>query len=211
MLRAAAKYYSRTVGIPLQPAIVLPPKEQPRERWLTRQEAARLLKAARPFPHLARFILLGLATGSRPKNLFALRWDQIDLVAGIMRRRGYGEREQSRKRAAGSTRLENSRSPKALAPARPARDARRALEWPADRSLLELVADRARSGWARRRRCHAAHVAAHKGDVAAAKGHRCVASEWTLGDDAHDTPTSLRTPRGGLSERGGRCLKLCRT
>jgi len=99
ILRAACRYYSRTMGIPLSPAIVLPPKEAPRERWLTRSEAARMLRAARPFPHLARFVLLGLYTGSRPKNIFGLTWAQIDLAAGIMKRRPYREREQSRKRA----------------------------------------------------------------------------------------------------------------
>jgi len=99
ILRAACRFYSRTMGVPLSPAIVLPPKEVPRDRWLTRSEAARLLKAARPFPHLARFILLGLHTGSRPKNIFGLTWAQIDMEAGVMRRRAYREREQSRKRA----------------------------------------------------------------------------------------------------------------
>ena len=99
LLKAALRHYTKSTGIVLQAAVVLPPKEPPRDRWLTRSEAARLLKAARPFTHLQRFILLGLYTGSRPKNLFGLRWDQIDLTAGIMRRRPYREREQSRKRA----------------------------------------------------------------------------------------------------------------
>jgi integrase len=99
LLRAAIRYYARSMGIALQASVVLPPKHEPRTRWLTRAEAARFLWAARRTPHLARFILLGLATGSRPKNLFALRWDQIDLDAGVMKRRGYGEREQARKRA----------------------------------------------------------------------------------------------------------------
>jgi integrase len=99
LLRAAIRHYSRSMGIPLQASVVLPPKAEPRSRWLTRAEAARFLWAARRTPHLARFILLGLATGSRPKALFGLKWEMIDLEAGVMRRRGYGEREQSRKRA----------------------------------------------------------------------------------------------------------------
>jgi integrase len=99
LLKAALRHYTKSTGVVLQAAVWLPPKEPPRERWMTRSEAARLLKAAKPFPHLRRFILLGLATGSRPKNLFGLTWAQIDLEAGIMRRRPYREREQSRKRA----------------------------------------------------------------------------------------------------------------
>ncbi|KAB2873717.1 MAG: site-specific integrase [Bauldia sp.] len=68
--------------------VVLPQKGEPRERWLTRQEAARLLWTCwrarevqtvhrgtlkgqpvetrkRPLRHLARFILIGLYTGTR--------------------------------------------------------------------------------------------------------------------------------------------------
>src|SRR5262249_27111986 len=99
LLRAAIRHYSRATGISLQASVVLPPKTEPRTRWLTRAEAARLLWAASRTPHLARFILLGLATGSRPRNLFGLKWDMLDLEAGVMKRRGYGEKEQSRKRA----------------------------------------------------------------------------------------------------------------
>jgi integrase len=98
LLRAAIRHYSRSMGIPLQASVVLPPKAEPRSQWLTRAEAARLLWAARRTPHLARFILLGLATGSRARNLFGLKWDMLDLDAGVMKRRGYGEKEQSRKR-----------------------------------------------------------------------------------------------------------------
>src|SRR6185437_7662465 len=72
--------------------VKLPPKGKPRERWLTRSEAARLLwtcwrhretqtvhrgamKGAkigtdkRPLRHLARFILIGLYTGTRASSL----------------------------------------------------------------------------------------------------------------------------------------------
>jgi integrase len=76
-----------------------PDRNPPRERWLTRREAARLLWAARHCQHIRRFILLGLYTGSRSGVLLAMRWEQIDLVAGYMSRLPAGVAQDRRKRA----------------------------------------------------------------------------------------------------------------
>jgi integrase len=43
--------------------------------------------------------LLGLFTGSRSGVLLNLRWDQIDLMRGVMLRRAYGQAEINNKRA----------------------------------------------------------------------------------------------------------------
>ena len=99
LLRAAFNYYRRSTGIALQATVVLPPKEIPRDRWLTRGEAARLLWAARRFEHLRRFILLALATGSRAGVLFRLQWSQVDLENGLLYRRPRGVREGATKKA----------------------------------------------------------------------------------------------------------------
>lgn len=98
-LRAAVNYWHREYG-PLTsvPAIVLPPKPEPRDRWLTRKEAARLLWAARRTPHLAKFILLGIYTGSRSGVILNLEWSWLDLERGTMRRRATGVTE-TKKRA----------------------------------------------------------------------------------------------------------------
>ena len=98
-LGAAIRYYSKVKRVPLQVDIWLPPRPEPRARWLTRSEVAKLLKAARRHEHLKRFILIGIYTGSRSKNILGLRWDMIDLVAGTMRRRPYGVAESKTKRA----------------------------------------------------------------------------------------------------------------
>jgi integrase len=99
VLRAAVRYWQREHGpLATVPTIVLPPTGEPRDRWLTRSEAARLLWAARRTEHLRRFILLAIYTGSRSKNIFGLRWEQVDLKGGVMHRRGQGERENARKR-----------------------------------------------------------------------------------------------------------------
>jgi integrase len=98
-LRAATRHWKREHGQNLTvPSVVLPKKEDPRERWLTRSEAARLLWAARRVEHLKRFILIGLYTGSRSGAILALRWDWVDLEHGIMRRRGAGETETNKRR-----------------------------------------------------------------------------------------------------------------
>jgi integrase len=98
-LRAAVAYWHREYGpLPSVPAITLPPKPEPRDRWLTRSEAARLLMAAKRMEHLRRFILLGLYTGSRSGVILNLKWDWIDLDRGIMRRRAPGESESNKRR-----------------------------------------------------------------------------------------------------------------
>lgn len=70
--------------------VVLPPQGESRKRWLTRSEVARLLWVClrtreaqgawitqrRPLRHLARFILLGVYTGSRPGAMLALSWHE---------------------------------------------------------------------------------------------------------------------------------------
>jgi integrase len=98
-LRAAIGHWHREYGpLPSVPAVVMPPKREPRENWLTRSEAARLLRAAKRTEHLKRFILLGLWTGSRSSAILSLQWERIDFATGVMRRRGYGEAESTTKR-----------------------------------------------------------------------------------------------------------------
>lgn len=100
VLRAALHYWHRERAplLPM-PIVVLPPTGEPRDRWITRSEAARLLWAARRTAHLRRFILLAIYTGSRSKNIFELGWDQIDLDSGTLSRQRMGVRQQSKKRA----------------------------------------------------------------------------------------------------------------
>lgn len=100
--------------------ILLPPKGLPRDRWLTREEAARLLwacwryqeqqvrnhrgaegprlgTAKRPLRHLARFILIGLYTGTRAAAIAAASPREepgrsfIDLNAGLYYRLPVGQ------------------------------------------------------------------------------------------------------------------------
>ena len=86
-LRSAVTYWheSEKYGpLTFIPKFWRPDEPPPRERWLTRDEAARLLKAAKPYRHLRRFIILGLYTGSRPGVILDLEWSQIDMRAGVL-------------------------------------------------------------------------------------------------------------------------------
>lgn len=102
-LRAAVNYFHKEYGLDPVPAFTMPPKHRARERWLTRSEAARLLRAARGMPHLRRFILIGLYTGTRSGAILGLSWMPsvntgfVDLDAGVMHRSGSGQR-QTKKR-----------------------------------------------------------------------------------------------------------------
>ena len=97
--------------------VVLPPKGEARQRWLTRDEAARLLRAClhthevqdgnptekRPLRHLARFLLMGLYTGSRPGAILNASWlpgpkrSLVDLGAGVFHRRADGAAETAKR------------------------------------------------------------------------------------------------------------------
>ncbi len=104
-MRAAILHYHREYG-PLDavPIVTLPAPSAPKERWLTWQEAVRLLRAARGNEALTRFILLGLHTGTRSDAVMRLRWlpsthsGHVDFTAGLVYRKGAGEKETKKKR-----------------------------------------------------------------------------------------------------------------
>lgn len=111
-LRAAIRHYHTEGFLESCPAVVLPSKGEARERWLTRKEAARLLLAAwraretqrdartsrRTGIHTARFILVGLYTGTRAGAICAASWDRVDLERGVFYRKAAGERETNKRR-----------------------------------------------------------------------------------------------------------------
>lgn len=118
-LRAAINHHRREGLCSEVVEIVLPEKPQRRERWLTRSEAAALLWAAwrarqkdantggetkRPVGrHVARFILVGLYTGTRAGAICGASLDRvsgrgyIDLEAGVFYRRAAGARETKKR------------------------------------------------------------------------------------------------------------------
>ena len=65
------------------PDVPIPVPPAPRERWLTREDAATLIAAA-VTPHIRLFIELALGTAARSGALKELTWDQVDLAAGVI-------------------------------------------------------------------------------------------------------------------------------
>lgn len=125
-LRAAINHHSKEGLHRGVVRVVLPQKGAPRERWLTRDEAAHLLWVCwrareeqtihrgprkgqkvltdrRPLRHIARFILIGLYTGTRagavatasPVRAIGRSW--VDLERGIFYRLAEGKRATNKR------------------------------------------------------------------------------------------------------------------
>lgn len=109
VLRAAIRAYHAEHTLDAVPVVTLPEASAPRDRWLTRAEAARMLRAARSHPQratrtaLSRFLLVSLYTGTRSGAVRALQWipntagGWVDLDAGVMHRRAAGARETKKR------------------------------------------------------------------------------------------------------------------
>lgn len=110
VLQAAILAYHAENNLDAVPVVTLPPMGQPRDRWLTRDEAAALLRAIRRHPQrqaritLARFVLIGLYTGSRPGVIHSIAWMPsttgawVDIDAGVLHRRGSAEVQTNKRR-----------------------------------------------------------------------------------------------------------------
>lgn len=108
-LNAALQYCLVEGYLTAAPAVWLPPRGQSRDRWLTREEAAALLRAARAEPyarlHLPTFLLLGLYTGHRSQAILSLQWHpnmtggHVDLERGRIDFNPIGARKTNKRRA----------------------------------------------------------------------------------------------------------------
>jgi integrase len=119
VLQAAVNYFveDEVGGVQTKFRSWLPDQSQPRERWLTRSEAARLIWAAwrqrenrggeakgrYTSRHIARFILVGLYTGTRASAICGAALTQaigrgyVDLEHGIFVRKGMGVKETNKR------------------------------------------------------------------------------------------------------------------
>jgi integrase len=98
--RAAVNHWRREHGLAVMPAFTLPAKGKPRSGHLSRFQAAALLWHAHRagLHHLARYILIGLYTGTRSGAILSMSWlpsaggGWFDLDRGVMYRAAEGER-----------------------------------------------------------------------------------------------------------------------
>lgn len=125
-LRAAVGYHKKEGFHREDVSVTLPARGDARTRWLTREEAAKLLWSAwrarekqgrergnkdadrlptkrKTLQHVARFILIGLYTGSRAGAIATASWERgtgksfIDLEAGIFYRHASGKRQTNKR------------------------------------------------------------------------------------------------------------------
>ena len=103
VLRAAINHAHREGRLTRTVVVHLPDRPDPRDRWLSRREAAALLRAALREPrvrmHLPLFVLLGLYTGQRKEAILSLRWSQVDLDTGRLDFNSPGARRTKKRRS----------------------------------------------------------------------------------------------------------------
>lgn len=105
-LQAAINYWHVESPLAAVPTIAKPLESEGRQNYLTRHEAAKLLHWARRlgFHHVARFILIGLYTGTRHASILKLKWydsnyaGHIDVANCRLYRRGSLEVQSKKKR-----------------------------------------------------------------------------------------------------------------
>ncbi|WP_185983013.1 tyrosine-type recombinase/integrase [Aureimonas mangrovi] len=125
-LSAAIGAYHKEYTLDAVPHVTLPEKAERRDRWLTRSEVARLLWACLGWNwdaktnslrrthreraqtrarrrHLARFILIGIYSGTRHSPIVQARWIEsleapyVDVARGVLYRRGARERKTNKR------------------------------------------------------------------------------------------------------------------
>lgn len=119
-LQAAINHWHRESPLSAVPKIFLPKPSAGRERFLERDEVARMLRACRrlsregrkaakgaiqftDYAYVARFILLGLYTGTRHDAILRLRWSPSaqgghpDLKRNVLYRKGSNQRETKKR------------------------------------------------------------------------------------------------------------------
>lgn len=82
-LRAALRWAVEHKWINSDPRVEVPSSTPPRERWLRRDEAARLILNCDSF-HVRLFVALGLYTAARAGAILSLTWPQVDFESGII-------------------------------------------------------------------------------------------------------------------------------
>jgi integrase len=83
VLRAALRLAWKDGYLVKPPTIDAPPDSAPRDRFLTKTEARKLIAAAAP-PHVRVFLAIALFTGARKGSILALTWDRVNFQTGMI-------------------------------------------------------------------------------------------------------------------------------
>jgi hypothetical protein len=206
--------------------VALPEKPLPREEWLTRSEAARLLWAAWRAKqvmrdrktrravgrHVARFILVGLYSGTRSSAICgaavmpSVGRGHVDLERDVFYRRAIGRRQTKKRQPPvklAPRLLTHLRRWQRLGLAKKA-----VVEWERRRGRKRAQRLRCRraGGWAKRED-NAAHPETHLCDLANAKRRRPLGCGGLPRHDGQATRGYVRTPSSRLPTRGGRSFR----
>lgn len=102
VLSAATRRAVQRQKLTAAPPMLSIPKAAARERWLTRNEAAKLLRSMRSerrARHLVLFTRLALYTGARSGAILDLTWDRVDLERGMIWYPLPGRQQATKRRA----------------------------------------------------------------------------------------------------------------
>lgn len=102
VLRAAINHAHKEGRLTRTVHVQLPARPEPKDRWLTKGEAAALLRAAlrstKARLYLPLFIVIALHTGARKDAILKLRWSQVDLQGGRIDWNPVGRRRTKKQR-----------------------------------------------------------------------------------------------------------------
>ena len=103
VVRASINHAHKEGRITRVVAVHLPERPEARDSWLTRKDAAALLRAALREPrvrlYLPLFVLVGLYTGARKEAILSLRWHQVDIDACRLNFNEPGARKTNKRRS----------------------------------------------------------------------------------------------------------------
>lgn len=97
-LRSVLVWAHKNGLIDRAPHVERPSKPEPKDGYLTRDEAAKLIRAAHA-PHISLAILLMIGTGARNAAALELTWDRVDFERGMIHLRNPFDRARRKGRA----------------------------------------------------------------------------------------------------------------
>lgn len=98
VLRAALRQAWKDGHLIKPPPLEPPQDSAPRDRYLTKEEARRLLNAT-VTPHVRAFLAIALFTGARKGSILSLTWDRVNFATGMIDFQEPGRRITKKRRA----------------------------------------------------------------------------------------------------------------